>query len=152
MTENRFEATYLIETPLAPEAVAEVMAGEQSCGTFTRVEGETDALRLRAFPFPDSVKEFIDAHETVFVVEQNRDAQLRSLTLEQQLTSAGFDLQHSEINAPADGIAVNLGVHTEGAVVRAGETLLEVVPSTQTVEAKAPETTPEVDLSDFSME
>lgn len=32
------------------------------------------------------------------------------------------------------------------------ETLLEVVPSTQTVEAKAPETTPEVDLSDFSME
>lgn len=38
-----------------------------------------DALRLRAFPFPDSVKEFIDAHETVFVVEQNRDAQLRSL-------------------------------------------------------------------------
>ena len=38
-----------------------------------------DALRLRAFPFPDSVNEFIDAHETVFVVEQNRDAQLRSL-------------------------------------------------------------------------
>ncbi|HRL66312.1 MAG TPA: 2-oxoacid:acceptor oxidoreductase subunit alpha, partial [Ottowia sp.] len=38
-----------------------------------------DALRLCAFPFPDSVKEFIDAHETVFVVEQNRDAQLRSL-------------------------------------------------------------------------
>jgi ribulose-bisphosphate carboxylase large chain len=28
--------------------VAEVMAGEQSCGTFTRVEGETDALRERA--------------------------------------------------------------------------------------------------------
>ena len=62
------------------------------------------------------------------VRSQLADAQLRSLTLEQQLTSAGFDLQHSEINAPADGIAVNLGVHTEGAVVRAGETLLEIVP------------------------
>jgi 2-oxoglutarate ferredoxin oxidoreductase subunit alpha len=36
-------------------------------------------MRLRAFPFPDSVREFIDAHETVFVVEQNRDGQLRSL-------------------------------------------------------------------------
>ncbi len=44
----RFEATYLIETPLEPAKVAEVMAGEQSCGTFTRVHGETDALRQRA--------------------------------------------------------------------------------------------------------
>lgn len=56
------------------------------------------------------------------------DAQVKTLTLEQQLTSAGFSLQHSEILAPADGIAVNLGVHTEGAVVRAGQTLLEIVP------------------------
>jgi len=38
-----------------------------------------DTLRLRAFPFPDSVRAFIDAHETVFVVEQNRDGQMRSL-------------------------------------------------------------------------
>jgi 2-oxoglutarate ferredoxin oxidoreductase subunit alpha len=40
-----------------------------------------DALRLRAFPFPASVLEFIDAHDEVFVVEQNRDAQLRSLLI-----------------------------------------------------------------------
>jgi len=39
----------------------------------------TDVLRVRAFPFHPSVREFIDAHERVFVVEQNRDAQLRSL-------------------------------------------------------------------------
>jgi ribulose-bisphosphate carboxylase large chain len=45
---DRFEASYLIETPLDPVVVAEVMAGEQSCGTFTRVEGETDDLRARA--------------------------------------------------------------------------------------------------------
>ncbi|MBK5541249.1 HlyD family type I secretion periplasmic adaptor subunit [Pseudomonas sp. TH05] len=62
------------------------------------------------------------------VRSQLADAQLKSLTLEQQLASAGFDLQHSEIVAPSAGIAVNLGVHTEGAVVRAGETLLEIVP------------------------
>jgi len=48
MKSTHFEASYLIETPLAPEAVAEVMAGEQSCGTFTRVAGETDDLRARA--------------------------------------------------------------------------------------------------------
>ena len=38
-----------------------------------------DALRVRAFPFSDEVSEFIAGHEQVFVVEQNRDAQLRML-------------------------------------------------------------------------
>ncbi len=38
-----------------------------------------DALRLCAFPFPPSVAEFIAAHEQVFVVEQNRDAQMHLL-------------------------------------------------------------------------
>jgi 2-oxoglutarate ferredoxin oxidoreductase subunit alpha len=38
-----------------------------------------DAMRLRAFPFPDSVARFIADHDRVFVVEQNRDAQMRTL-------------------------------------------------------------------------
>ena len=38
-----------------------------------------DRMRLRAFPFADEVADFIAAHEHVFVVEQNRDAQLRML-------------------------------------------------------------------------
>jgi len=38
-----------------------------------------DSLRLKSFPFHDSVKEFIDSHAQVFVVEQNRDAQMRTL-------------------------------------------------------------------------
>jgi 2-oxoglutarate/2-oxoacid ferredoxin oxidoreductase subunit alpha len=38
-----------------------------------------DGMRLRAFPFPDSVEAFIRSHDTVFVVEQNRDAQMHSL-------------------------------------------------------------------------
>ncbi len=38
-----------------------------------------DLLRVRAFPFHDDVNEFVAAHERVFVVEQNRDAQLRAL-------------------------------------------------------------------------
>ena len=40
-----------------------------------------DALRVRGFPFDDSVIEFIERHDTVFVVEQNRDAQLRTLLI-----------------------------------------------------------------------
>jgi len=38
-----------------------------------------DTLRLRAFPFSDEVIEFINAHDQVFLVEQNRDAQMRML-------------------------------------------------------------------------
>lgn len=48
MSDAHFTARYRIETPLPLATVAETMAGEQSCGTFTRVEGETDALRERA--------------------------------------------------------------------------------------------------------
>ena len=36
-------------------------------------------MRVRAFPFSEDVVEFVNAHDQVFVVEQNRDAQLRSL-------------------------------------------------------------------------
>jgi 2-oxoglutarate ferredoxin oxidoreductase subunit alpha len=38
-----------------------------------------DAMRVRGFPFSDEVYEFVAAHSRVFVVEQNRDAQLRTL-------------------------------------------------------------------------
>jgi 2-oxoglutarate ferredoxin oxidoreductase subunit alpha len=38
-----------------------------------------DTMRLRAFPFPDSVTDFINAYDQIFLVEQNRDAQMRSL-------------------------------------------------------------------------
>ena len=54
---DRIHASYLIETPLAPAAVSEVMAGEQSCGTFKRVEGETDALRARARAIVEGIEE-----------------------------------------------------------------------------------------------
>ena len=40
---------------------------------------DVDLLRVRGFPFHDDVRAFIDGHESVFVVEQNRDAQLRTL-------------------------------------------------------------------------
>ncbi len=40
-----------------------------------------DAMRLCAFPFPASVSEFIAAHDKVFVVEQNRDGQMRTMLI-----------------------------------------------------------------------
>ncbi len=40
-----------------------------------------NSLRVRAFPFQDEVIEFIDRHEMLFVIEQNRDGQLRTLLI-----------------------------------------------------------------------
>lgn len=40
-----------------------------------------DALRVKAFPFNHEVDEFIAQHDTVFVIEQNRDGQMRSLLI-----------------------------------------------------------------------
>jgi len=40
-----------------------------------------DTIRVKAFPFSKAVDEFAAAHEHVFVVEQNRDGQLRTLLM-----------------------------------------------------------------------
>jgi 2-oxoglutarate ferredoxin oxidoreductase subunit alpha len=40
-----------------------------------------DTMRIRAFPFHDDILDFIAAHDRIFVVEQNRDAQLRTLLI-----------------------------------------------------------------------
>ena len=40
-----------------------------------------DTCRIRAFPFGEEVTSFIDDHDVVFVVEQNRDAQMRTLLI-----------------------------------------------------------------------
>jgi 2-oxoglutarate ferredoxin oxidoreductase subunit alpha len=56
-------------SPAMDEAIGMLEANGQSL----------DRLRVRAFPFHSSVTSFIADHDFVFVVEQNRDAQLRSL-------------------------------------------------------------------------
>ncbi len=40
---------------------------------------ETDYLRLRAYPFTREVHDFVKQHDRVYVVEQNRDAQMLTL-------------------------------------------------------------------------
>ena len=50
---------------------------------------EVDYMRVRAFPFSEDVERFLAAHKTLFVIEQNRDAQFRALlTLETQVEKA----------------------------------------------------------------
>ncbi len=40
-----------------------------------------DAIRIKAFPFNNDVLDFIDKHDRIFVIEQNRDAQMKSLLM-----------------------------------------------------------------------
>jgi 2-oxoglutarate/2-oxoacid ferredoxin oxidoreductase subunit alpha len=40
-----------------------------------------DALRLKSFPFSKEVEDFVNSHDKIFVIEQNRDAQMRSLMM-----------------------------------------------------------------------
>jgi 2-oxoglutarate ferredoxin oxidoreductase subunit alpha len=67
---SRFGAIYFGSTSLPMEEALEALEARGI---------HLDTLRVRAFPFHDDVLDFIAAHERVFVVEQNRDAQLRML-------------------------------------------------------------------------
>jgi 2-oxoglutarate ferredoxin oxidoreductase subunit alpha len=83
---------------LVPRAVIDATAGSRvaivsvgSCDGAIREAHDVlrsrgvgvDYMRVRAFPFSEDVEKFLAAHELLFVVEQNRDAQLRALlTLE----------------------------------------------------------------------
>ncbi len=69
---SRHGVIYFGSTTPAMHEALEVLEKEKSA---------VDALRVRAFPFSSQVFDFIDAHEQVFVVEQNRDAQLRALLI-----------------------------------------------------------------------
>ena len=54
-------------------AMEEALAALEAKGLYL------DTLRIRAFPFGDEVTDFINAHDSVFVIEQNRDAQMLKL-------------------------------------------------------------------------
>ncbi|CAN5335153.1 2-oxoacid:acceptor oxidoreductase subunit alpha [soil metagenome] len=56
-------------------------AAEEAIELLKDEEIPLDAMRVKAFPFGKAFENFIDSHEKVFVIEQNRDAQFRSLML-----------------------------------------------------------------------
>ncbi len=56
-------------------------AMHEALGVLEKDKIPLDALRVRGFPFCDQVYDFVREHELVFVVEQNRDAQLRALLI-----------------------------------------------------------------------
>jgi 2-oxoglutarate/2-oxoacid ferredoxin oxidoreductase subunit alpha len=88
---RKFEtAKRLVPAPIRRDAKQPTSVGAIHFGSTSPAMGEAltaleaqgihlDTMRIRAFPFSDDVLDFIAAHDQVFVVEQNRDAQLRML-------------------------------------------------------------------------
>ena len=80
-TAKKFVPEPLVQTQ--PGAKSAIIALGSSDGAVQEVlehaDQPLDYMRIRAFPFSDGVQEFIDTHERIFVVEQNRDAQLKTL-------------------------------------------------------------------------
>jgi 2-oxoglutarate/2-oxoacid ferredoxin oxidoreductase subunit alpha len=75
----RFGAIYYGSTGAAMSEALDVL-GERGI--------HVNALRVRGFPFPDEIADFVAAHPWVFVVEQNRDAQLKTLLIAEAKVNA----------------------------------------------------------------
>jgi len=56
-------------------------AMHEALGLFESQGRRLDALRVRGFPFSSEVDDFLASHDRIFVIEQNRDAQLRTLLM-----------------------------------------------------------------------
>jgi 2-oxoglutarate ferredoxin oxidoreductase subunit alpha len=64
-------------------------AAYEALGRFSERGLKINSLRLRAFPFQDEVIDFINKHKTIFVIEQNRDAQLKTMLMTENSISPG---------------------------------------------------------------
>ena len=71
-------------------------SAEEALAELKSENGEFDVMQIRSFPFHAEVEKFMTAHEEIFVIEQNRDAQMRTLLInELQLPPARL---HSVLN------------------------------------------------------
>jgi 2-oxoglutarate/2-oxoacid ferredoxin oxidoreductase subunit alpha len=75
---SRFGVIYYGSTSPAMDEALAILEGDAM---------DVDALRVRAFPFQDEVIDFVASHDHVFVVEQNRDGQLRTLLVAEGMLS-----------------------------------------------------------------
>jgi 2-oxoglutarate ferredoxin oxidoreductase subunit alpha len=78
-----------------------------------------NAMRVRGFPFADEINEFIAAHPGVFVIEQNRDAQLKSMLVnegqinpERLISVLHYDGTPITARFIADHISKHIAAHT----------------------------------------
>lgn len=96
---------------------AEIVA---DAGTLEQTRRQIDELRLRMEQRRDEYQREVRDALT--------QARLRARELTGRLATAEFELAHTQLRAPAEGIVVGLAQHTEGGVVQPGARLMEIVP------------------------
>ena len=117
---TKLGAIYYGSTAAAMDEAAGQLAGQGVA---------VDLLRVRALPFCDDVMDFIARHESVFVVEQNRDGQLRMLLINE----GDIDPRKLRRVLHYDGTPITASIIT-GAIVEAAQEL-KIVPMRQPVPA-----------------
>ena len=95
-------------------AIITIGSGDGAClEALDRLAAEDIGLnycRIKAFPFGEEVAEFIEKHDVVYVVEQNRDAQLRTLLV----TDIEADQEKLVPLLHYDGMPINAGFVVDG--------------------------------------
>ena len=67
--------------------VAAIFYGTSAQASYEALDGlqeegiKINTCRIKSFPFHNDIKDFIEQHDTIFVIEQNRDAQMRTLLI-----------------------------------------------------------------------
>jgi 2-oxoglutarate ferredoxin oxidoreductase subunit alpha len=92
---------------------------------------DADYMRIRGFPFGDEVEDFLASHDCIFVIEQNRDGQLRTLLAMETAASkeklrsireyGGFPLQASQVATVVEAQLLSRDSDVETLVVEARE-------------------------------
>jgi HlyD family secretion protein/epimerase transport system membrane fusion protein len=128
----------LLKKGIAPKS--KVLALEREGARLKGARGERVSEIARAEVSIGATKLEILQVERTFrenVVKELRDVQTQIADLDERIVAAKSTLDHIEIRAPADGVVVGLSAHTTGGVVKPGEVILEIVPSTQRLVVEA---------------
>ncbi|WP_434986244.1 HlyD family type I secretion periplasmic adaptor subunit [Vreelandella zhaodongensis] len=104
-------------------------------------EFRSNIARLRSQISENSMEREIQQQEFLKDVgEQLRQAQAQIAEAEEQMVSLQDKVTRTEVRAPVSGTIVGRQIHTEGAVIRGGDVIMEIVPSNDgfVVEARVP--------------
>jgi HlyD family type I secretion membrane fusion protein len=120
----------LLEKGIAPKP--KVLALEREASRLQGSRGERISDIARAQVVIGGTQLEILQTERTFresVVKEIRDVQAQIADLQERLAAAKSTLDHIEIRAPVSGTVVGLNAHTPGGVIKAGETILDILPA-----------------------
>lgn len=105
----------------------------------SRLDGELESARLNVPRVQAALDEArsrlaeLEARHRSEGSRERSDLEAKSAGLKEQLAAREDRVQRRELRSPMDGIVNRVNIHTEGAIAKAGETIMELVPSQDTL-------------------